>query len=145
MSEARDCTMFLGTYIAEKILSEIFENVTTLPPNNPDFDFICKNGFKIDCKSSCLHKKGDVLRTWEFQIRHNMIADYFLCLAFDNRENLEPMHVWLIPGYLVNDHIGIGISDTTRALTKWSKYELPIDQVKYRCDAMKDANPEMIR
>ena len=50
------------------------------------------------------------------------MSDYFLCLAFDNREKLNPEHVWLIPCSVVKDQMGITISES--ALGRWNEYEL---------------------
>ena len=106
-----------------------------MPPKNRGFDFICSNGYKIDVKSSTLHDNR-----WGFYIRYNTIADYFLCLAFDNRNDLNPQHLWLIPGYILNDKSGVSITEST--LDKWKKYEQPINDVITCCDTMKTNNPE---
>ena len=128
----RNCSMFLGVHIAEQILSKIFENVEVMPIGNPGYDFICNNGYKIDVKSSCLH--GDGL--WSFDFSKNKIADYFLCLAFDNRENLEPKYMWLLPSNIVNNLTGTSISKST--LNKWKEYVLPINKVISCCNLMKN-------
>lgn len=95
MSKNKSCSLYLGVHIAERILSKVFENVQRMPNKNQGYDFICKNGFKIDVKSSCLCKKGN---SWNFNINNNKIADYFLLLAFDTRESLNPKYIWLIKG-----------------------------------------------
>ena len=130
-----DCNTFLGVVMAERVLSKVFKNVQRMQPNNPGYDFICKNGFKIDVKSGCMRKKW---RGWTFTISRNQEADYFLCLAFDNRKDLNPQHIWLIPGKVVNHLTGTSISIST--LEKWSQYELTdkIDDVITCCDALKD-------
>jgi len=87
----KDCGVFLGCHVAERILSHVFKDVDRMPYGNKGFDFICNKGYKIDSKSSCL--RHDIY--W-FQIKHNKIADYFLCIGFDNREDLNPQHIWLI-------------------------------------------------
>jgi hypothetical protein len=103
MSENKDCSLFLGVHVAERVLSNVFKNVQRMPQNNPGYDFICSKGYKIDVKSASLckildKKHGSVIWRWNFHIRNNTIADYFLLIAFDDRENLNPMHVWLIKG-----------------------------------------------
>lgn len=95
LEEAKETGMYLGVYVAERVLSKIFEQVQRMPNNNIGYDFLCKKGYKIDVKCSCLTKEqGNDL--WFFNIRKNTIADYFLFLAFDSRNNLEPQHIWLI-------------------------------------------------
>ncbi len=95
LEKAKETGMYLGVYVAERILSKIFEEVQRMPNNNIGYDFLCKKGYKIDVKCSCLTtEKGKDL--WFFNIRKNTIADYFLFLAFNSRNNLEPHHIWLI-------------------------------------------------
>ena len=101
MSENVDCAHYLGTYIAERkygriILPEIFGNIEReMPYGNPKYDFVVTGNIKIDIKSCCLRKlKGWI--GWEPHIRFNNVTDYFVILAFDDRENLNLIHVWLI-------------------------------------------------
>jgi hypothetical protein len=100
---------------------------------NPGFDFICKNGYKIDVKSSSLHplkySRGKAYDHpyWFFKINKNHIADYFFCLAFSSRASLEPLHVWLIPANVINHLQSLIITQTQ--LPKWSDYEKPLDKV----------------
>jgi hypothetical protein len=129
----RDCSVFLGCYVAERVLKHVFNNVKLMPRNNRKFDFICNRGKKIDVKSSCL-RKGDYPR-WAFTIGRNKVADYFLCLAFDDREHLNPVHLWLIPGDDVNDRSTIQIKP--RDVSKWNKFELDIHSVITCCNTMK--------
>ncbi len=90
----KKCSLFLGCNVAERILSHVFKDVEKMPIHNKGFDFICNKGFKIDSKASCLHKYNNYV----FVINRNKIADYFLLIGFDNREDLNPQHVWLIKG-----------------------------------------------
>ena len=137
MSEAKDCGAYLGVVVAEKALSKFFDNITRMPYGNPGFDFLCGKGFKIDVKSSCL-LKGKYLH-WKFHIEKNRIADYFLFLAFnEDRNNLEPQHVWLIPGDIVNIQFDVTISNKEKSLSKWSKYEKPLDKVIACCNQMRE-------
>ena len=131
MSDNKQCSAYLGIAVAEKILSEIFNDVITMPMHNPGFDFICNKGKKIDVKSSCVNNKG----CWYFTINKNVTAEYFLCIAFDNRTDLTPIHLWLIPGIDVNQKFGFDVSINT--LYKWEKYELDINKVVNYCDNKK--------
>lgn len=114
------CACFLGVYVAERVLSRVFEEVERAPCNNPGYDFTCKKGYKIDVKSSTRQKRYPDM--WKFAIEKNKVADYFLCIAFNDRNKLEPEHVWLIPGGVINNRVGVSISETT--LDKWNKYEM---------------------
>ena len=130
----RTCTLYLGVIVAERVLAEVFKNVERMPPRNPGYDFICGQGYKIDVKSACMRiSRG----SWEFCIRRNTIADYFLFLAFDNRDDLNPVHLWLIPGAEVNHLATATISKGT--INKWRQYEMTskLDQVISRCNVMR--------
>jgi len=115
----KECSAFLGVHVAEGVLSKIFQNVTRMRNGNPGYDFLCSKGYRIDVKSATKMKSCN---SWQFNINKNRIADYFLCLAFDNRENLNPEHLWLIPAAIVNNKKGVTISPST--LEKWQEYEL---------------------
>lgn len=135
LSEAKDTGVYLGVYIAERALSKFFNNIIRMPFRNPGYDFLCGRGFKIDVKSSCIIKQPGRSDAWTFHIQKNTVADYFLCLAFDNRESLEPLHVWLVPGKDVNEKSCIHLSKTR--LSKWTDYEKPLDRVVVCCDQIK--------
>lgn len=137
MAEAKECATYLGIYVAEKVLSQAFENVTRMPMGNPGYDFICEKGRKVDCKSSCLQYYGTRNGMWRFNITHNKIADYFLCIGFDDRTNLNPMHVWMIPNELVSQKSMLGITNSQRILKKWEEYERPIDKIGACCAKMR--------
>lgn len=130
MENNKLCSQYLGIHIAERILSYIYPNVERMSHNNRGYDFICGKGYKVDVKSVC-HIK-DINGRWVFPIRKNKIPNFFLCLAFDNREDLNPKHIWLIPGHIINDKTGAGISEST--LKRWKQYEQPIDDVMSCCN-----------
>jgi len=146
----KDCGIFLGCHVAERVLSYVFKDVKRMPYGNKGFDFICNKGFKIDSKASCLLKKRN---NYSFAIRNNKIADYFLCIGFDNRENLNPQHIWLIKGdemirrvkvkhSKLNELKGLSIKNNNYGLSKLSKYELT-DKLKDTikcCDMLKSNN-----
>lgn len=138
MSENKECASYLGIYVTERALSKFFDHIERMPYSNPGFDYICGRGFKIDVKSACLQVSNGIPgRVWGFRIKHNKVADYFLCVAFDNRESLAPQHIWLIPGKIVNDHIGIYIANNPKSLARWSKYEQPLERVVSCCDKIR--------
>jgi hypothetical protein len=139
----KDCSGYLGIYIAEGILSSFFDGIERMPINNPGYDFLCRRGYKIDVKSSCLLKNNRGNRTrWQFNINRNQIADYFLCIGFDNRVDIEPQGVWLIPGELVKNRETLSIGSVR---TKWSRFEKSLDKVLIECEKMRGGDSIGIR
>ncbi len=136
MGKNHDSSSYLGVYIAERALSKFFDNIERMPYGNRGYDFVCGKGYKIDVKSSTIrYSEGN--RRWMFNTKRNKIADYFLCLGFDNRDNLEPKRVWLIPGKLVNNRGSVTITNSAKYIAKWSEYEKPLDRVMTCCNEMK--------
>ena len=134
MDESKDSSSYLGVYVAEGVLRHYFKNdVQVMSYGNPGYDFICNRDKLIDVKSSCLRKDG----RWTFNINLNTTADYFLCVAYDNRNDLNIMHVWMIPGNKVNHLKGLTISPST--VHKWDKYIYDIEGFSTCCNAMKNA------
>ena len=129
----KSCGDYLGIHISERILSHIYPNVQRMPHNNQGYDFICGKGFRVDVKSSCLRTQWQ--GNWVFHIGKNKIADYFLCLAFDDRKHLNPQHVWLIPGNVINNLTGASIAIST--LDKWKQYEQPLNEIITCCDSIR--------
>ena len=134
-NENKGCSLYLGVHIAEQALSLAFKDVVKMPYGNPGYDFICNHGKKIDVKSSCLREGERNAKGWNFTINYNHIADYFLCLAFDNREDLTPLHVWLIPGSKLGSLSGTSISPTT--IHKWDEYRIDITKISNCCEAIR--------
>jgi hypothetical protein len=133
LKESKDCASYLGVYVAERALSKFFDHIERMPYGNKGFDFICGKGYKIDVKSGC--KRPSVGGGyWIFGTKHNMIADYFLCLAFQDREMLEPLHVWLIPTHDANVS---AITISIKRIRDWSKYERPLDKVLTCCHELR--------
>lgn len=133
-NENRMCSQYLGIFIGEKVLSKVFKNVERMPINHSGYDFICGNGYKIDVKVSCrrIHKnKSD---NWVFNNRQNKIADYFLCMAFNNRDDLDPEYIWLIPNVDIDNKNSISLAESV--LPKWDEYKLDIGKVVKCCDTM---------
>ena len=129
---------YLGVHVAEQVLSKVFKNVKQMPNGNPGYDFICSKGMKVDVKSSVFKfdkRRPNDKGRWHFNIYKNIIADYFLCIAFDNRSDLIPQHLWLIPSEKVNHLIGLSISKLQ--IHKWEMYSQPIDKVISCCNELK--------
>ena len=135
MGENKACAGYLGVYVAERVLSHVFKNVQRMPNNNHGYDFICNHGKKIDVKASCIQKKPNNIVSWQFIINKNHIADYFLLLAFDNRDDLNPMHMWLIPEEKISHLHSATIA--ANKIHKWDEYKLDISKVTKCCDVLR--------
>ena len=94
-----------------------------MPHGHPKYDYLCSQGYKIDVKSATTYyyEKKNAYR-WMFKISKNTEADYFLCVAYDNRENLNIIKMWMIPGVAIN-HLG-QLSISPGSFDKWKQYEL---------------------
>ncbi|MDD3474267.1 MAG: hypothetical protein PHP08_00005 [Candidatus Dojkabacteria bacterium] len=143
--ENEDCSLWLGIYIAERLLPEIFEEPKMMPRSNKGYDAICRLGYKIDVKSSCLLNYGHSDH-WHYGLTKNKTADYFIMFAFDNRKTLNLLHIWLIKGEEIfrngrklNDFTGISIINTESKLKNVEKYELKdkLDRGIKICDEFK--------
>lgn len=133
----KSCSSYLGL-MAEKLLSKVFKDVNRMPYGHKGFDFKCSKGMKIDVKSSVLlfrKNKPNYKGFWTFTIKRNIIPDYFLCIAFDNRTDKNPQHLWLIPAEKINHKVGLIISKNQTH--KWSQYELPLEKTLECCESIK--------
>ena len=135
MGDNIECPAYLGVYITESLLHKIFNNVTVMKNGNIGYDFICGKGYKVDGKSSVLHDRKSGSQRWFFHIGKNIIADYFICVGFDNRHDLNVMHVWFIPGDIINTKETLSISITS--LKKWEQYEQNKDSINECCMLLK--------
>ena len=129
----KESTNYLGINCAEQVLSNVFKNVEKMLYGNPGYDFICGRGYKVDSKACC-RSKGKY-NSWKFNIKKNKTADYFALLAFDNREDTNPLHFWLIPGNIVNDKTNISISEST--ISKWDEYKRDVSKIISCCNILK--------
>lgn len=135
LSENKSCPLYLGVHIAERLLSTIFSNVVRMKNGTAGYDFTCGKGYKIDVKSSCIYMNGGKYPCWTYKPNKNKVADYFACLAFDNRASLTPLHFWLIPGCVLNNQTTLCIPETS--LPKWKHYEKSLDKILLGCDLLK--------
>ena len=132
MSENKECSSYFGVCVVERAIRHLFKNVERMPYGHPGYDFICSNEKKIDGKGACMRKDRN---SWGFSIDNNTITDYFVLVAFDNREDLAPLHIWLIPGHVLNHLVVASISEST--IDKWAEYEQNIDEAILCCDEMR--------
>lgn len=92
MYENKSCAGYLGIVIAEGVLNKVFDGLIKMDNGNKGYDFICGKGHKLDVKSSCISSRN----RWSFRINENDVADYFILMGFDNRNDLNPLYVWII-------------------------------------------------
>lgn len=139
----KDCPSWFGDF-TESLMIQTFEDPIKMPYGNPGFDWTCKRGDKIDNKGSCLTYDNRSRRSprWQFSIRYNDIADWFILSAWDNRDSLTPLHVW---AFHKNDIIGgrkfwrreiFSMANTPKALKYLEKYEITnrLEKLKELCD-----------
>lgn len=137
-----DCSLWFGEFISQNYVMNTFEDPIKMPSGNPGFDWICKKGQKIDHKGACLHYRADKSLFWLFHIRYNNTADYFILSAWDNRDSLVPLHVWIFPK---NDTVrgrkfwrrdSFSVADTPKGLEEFQKYEVTdrLDKLKELCN-----------
>lgn len=136
MYKDKTTPQYFGIVIGEQLIRHLFKDVIVMPPNNIGFDFICNKGKKIDVKTGCTQGIKYKHPKWNFHIRNNTTADFFICVAFDNRTDLNPLYMWLIPGYILNIQSGAQISQST--IHKWDKWKMDIDDAQMCCNEMKN-------
>ena len=132
MHENKECPAYLGISVTEKLIYQYFRDAIRMRNGNPGYDIVCNRGKLIEVKSSCLLKGGG----WYFNIRYNTTAEYFVLVAWDNREDLNIQHVWLIPGEVLSHLKGTRISPSN--VDKWSQYEKDVTKMLACCNAMKE-------
>lgn len=135
MSENKECAAYLGVHVAERLLKKTFKDIIRMPFGNPGYDYICDKGYKIDVKISQIRITPSNTEKFSFGISKNTIADYFALIAIDNRDGLNIMYYWLIPGNVLNSKTGACISMST--INKWDEYLKPIDKMIKCCNEMK--------
>lgn len=140
MSEREDCPQYFGIYIGENYVSKLFEDIKKMPYGNPGYDWICKKGYKIDHKSRCIYYSNGSPQ-WVYFIDYNNIADYFILSAWDNRDSLNPLHVWMfhkddiIRGRKFWKRITLAISNKPKYILEFKKYEIAdkLEKLKLLC------------
>ena len=114
-----------------------------MPYGNPGFDWMCKEGYKIDNKASCLIKLGaSGTIGWSYCIRCNKIADWFVLSAWDNRDNLYPLHVWafhkndMVKGRKFCSLSSFSITNAPKYLNNLKNWEITdrLDKLKELCN-----------
>lgn len=137
MCENKKCSSYLGVVIAERLCRHLFKDVEVMPYGNTAYDIVCNRGKKIDVKSSTMTLQHNKYPRWAFKINLNTTADYFILVAFDNRSDFNPLHMWMIPGSEVNKQTKASIRPST--LHKWSRWERDIKDAQLCCVEMKES------
>lgn len=126
----QDCSSYFGIYIAEKYIIQTFEDPIKMPPNNPGFDWLCKNGLKIQCKARCIgYRSCCDSSIFEFLINRNKIADWFILSCWDNRDSLIPLLVLtfhkndIVRGRKFCEFVSLTITNKPENLKEFEKFE----------------------
>jgi len=159
MNENPECSAYLGCYIGEPILEYIYNIIERKQYGNIGYDYLCNKNYKIDVKAVCLDTTKN---RWEYHIYKNKVADYFLLLAFDNRHDLNLLHVWLFKGTTkiknqmgnekLNNKASFSIMNITRSLCDFYDYEKTyelehsgkMDTIKQRIEEIKITQTEVL-
>lgn len=138
-----DCSSWFGEFISQNYVMRTFEDPVEMPPSNPGFDWICKRGEKIDHKGACLSRSNkSSWRGWNFPINWNNITDYFILSAWDNRDSLNPLHVWvfhkndIVRGRKFCKFGGFSVTNSPKRLKEIEKFEVTdrLDKLKELCN-----------
>ena len=135
MYENKLCSSYLGVFIAERLCRHLFKDVEVMPYGNTGYDIMCNKGKKIDVKSSCTRFLNDNRSYWIFEVDHNTTADFFICVAFDNRSDLNLLHMWMIPAKEVSNKGRISVQSSY--VHKWDKWKRDINDAQICCAEMK--------
>lgn len=133
MSENIECPHYLGSFVNETLLHSLFTDSIRMEYGHPGYDLRCGSGYRIDAKSSVLHDRGSGI--WTFYINKNINTDYFMLVAYDDRVNLNIMHMWIFPSSVLNDKKCFGISVST--VNRWTEWEMPTGQAQATLDLLR--------
>jgi hypothetical protein len=162
------CSLYFGKYIGERLFCKflliIFESVEkTAGHNDGGVDFICRHPkqefinrypqlrleinkeYKIQLKMRCLIYYQGMSPKWLFTIK-NDIADYFILCAWDNRENLVPLHIWMfhkddiVRGKPFWQRQNLSITNIPNGILEFNTYEL-----KCELDKLKELYDKLVK
>lgn len=136
MYENKLCASYLGIVIGERLIRHLFNDVQVMPFGFSGYDFICNKGKKVDVKTACITLADeDKYPRWAFAINRNTAADFFILVAFDNLTDLNPLHIWMIPGQEINNQTKASIS--LSIVHKWDQWKRDINDAQLCCSEMK--------
>lgn len=115
MDENPECSHYFGTFVEREYVMSVFEDVKIFEypkdewgrrvDTHKPYDWICKNGYKVKHAASCIrtdnyhtYRDGTPIPYFNFSIKRNEEVDYWMLSAWDNRDSLVPMFVWMIKG-----------------------------------------------
>ena len=140
------CPSHFGDF-TEDLMIKTFEDPIRMPYGNPGYDWTCKRGDKIDSKGRCLiYSKVSNWSGWEFYIDHNNIADWFILSCWDDRDSLNPLHVFafhkndIVRGRKFCEFVTFSITNTPKKLKELEKFEVTnrLDKLKELCNKDKE-------
>lgn len=147
IEEAKDSGPYFGVCIGEKYVSQTFDNPKTMPYGNPYYDWICKNGLKIQHEARCLCKSECATdgTNSQFKFTHidyNKVADVFILSGWKDRESLEPLHIWAFKKddivrrepFWMRD--SLSITNSPEGLAEFNDFEVTnrLDKLKEICN-----------
>ena len=141
-----DCSVHFGDF-TENLMIQTFEDPIKMPYGNPGFDWKCKNGDKIDNKGICLMCRG-YSPYFAFPIRCNNIADVFILSCWDDRNSLNPLHIFafhkndIVRGRKFCKFELFVITNTPKKLKELEKWEVTdrLNKLKEICNVLKEEN-----
>ena len=131
MEDAKDCPAHFGVCIGEKYVSQVFEGCKPAPYGTPGYDWEWK-GLKVQHKARCITvREWGWSSLWYFtRLDFNKIADKFVLSGWDDREGLNPLHIWIFDkDDIMSDGLpfwnrnSITILNTPEGLAEFAKYE----------------------
>ena len=141
-----DCSIHFGDF-TENLMIQTFEDPIKMRHGNPGFDWICKEGYKIDNKGACLVYR-ECTSYFEFPIRCNNIADVFILSCWDNRDSLNPLNIFvfykndIVKGRKFYKFESFIITNTPKKLKELEKWEVTdrLYKLKEICNRLKEEN-----
>lgn len=149
IEEAKDSGPYFGICIGEKYISKTFDNPKMMPYGNPGYDWICKNGLKIQLECRCLcDNTCSPGANPQFKFTHidyNKVADVFILSGWKDRESLEPLFVLAFkkddivrgePFWMRNS---LSITNSPGGLAEFKDFEVTnkLDKLKEMCKDIK--------
>jgi hypothetical protein len=147
MEDTPDCPEYFGICIGEKYVSQVFEDSKPVPYGTPGYDWEW-NDLKVQHKARCLNTLG-VPRYWRFtRLDYNKIAQKFVISGWDNRNTLNPKHIWIFDkDEIMSDGLpfwnrhDFKIYDTPEGLAEYAKYE-DVERLNKLKEILKDEEIE---
>lgn len=98
MIDNKACSSHLGFYLANNIMRELYPDAEEMPYGNSGFTHIL-HGKYYQVVTSTPKQVGNKSPWFGFHTRQNTICDYFIFLAFRDRESTIPTQIWKVPNF----------------------------------------------